>query len=206
MWEARIIDAVIPRFPILIRVVVVLAGHVAAQTRNAEPDPLVRMFDSWTTLHPAAGPITIENCVVVGNDGRFHLELRRQEFMDDRATLNIYEGVLNNKSIQILKNLLDADAIRKLPTSKSPKFPLLQEDWLEGFRAEISRGQDTQDVGYYVFKPEGPDNPDSVVKGWQESQTALQPLVEWFRALKTYKDPAKRLVSNSKSTLCERAP
>jgi hypothetical protein len=65
--------------------------------------------------------------------------------------------------------------------------------------------QDTQDVGYYLFKAEGPENPDSVVKGWQESQTALQPLVEWFRALKTY-SPAKRLVSNSKSTLCERAP
>jgi hypothetical protein len=93
-----------------------------------------------------------------------------------------------------------------LPTAKSPEFPLLQEDWLEGFRATISRGQGTQDVGYYVFKAEGPENPDSVVKGWHESQTALKPLVEWFRELKTYKDPAKRLVSNSKSTLCERAP
>jgi hypothetical protein len=137
----RIINAVLLRLLSLTVAAVVLTGSVAAQTAKGKPDPsLVRMWDSRMTLHPAAGPITIENCIAVGRDGHFHLELRsRQEFMDGRATLHIYEGVLNDKSVQILKSLLDADAIRNLPTSKSPKFPLLQQDWLEGFRATISR-------------------------------------------------------------------
>jgi hypothetical protein len=160
------------------------------------------MWDSRLTPHPTAGPNNIENCVDVRRDGHFHIELRRQEFMDGRATLHVYDGVLNTKSVQILKGLLDADAVRQLPAYKSPKFPPLQEDWIESFRVTVSRGGKTQDVGYFIFKAQGQDSPASGGNEWQEPQTALQPLVEWFRALKTYKNPAKRPISNSKSTVC----
>jgi hypothetical protein len=175
---------------------------VAAQTQaSGDGNSLVRMWDSWTTLRPTAGPNNIENCVVVHPDGQFHLELRRQEFLDGRAALRIYEGTLDAESVQTLKNLLDADAIKKLATPKSPRLPLSDAS-LEGFSAAISRTDRTQDVGYFVVKARGPDNSDTVVQEWQESQMALQPLVEWFRALKTFTTPAKHLVSNSRSTVC----
>ena len=192
------------RLPILAAAVVILVGGDVAQIRNVEPDPLLaRMWDSWTTLRPAAGPIIIENCAVVWSDGHFHMELRRQESMDSRTTLDIYEGALDNKSVQILKKILDADAIKKLTTPKSPRFPT--DASLEGFSAVISRTEKKQDVGYFIVKA-GPENPDNVVQEWQESQTALHPLVEWFRALKTYKNPAKHRVSNSQSTVCGLTP
>jgi hypothetical protein len=194
---------VIPRVSIFLAVAVICATPVAPQTQtSSDGNPLVRMWDSWTTLHPTAGPNNIENCVVVHPDGQFHLELRRQEFLDGRAALHIYEGTLDAGSVQTLKNLLDADAIKKLATPKLPRFPLSDDAPLEGFSAAISRTDRTQDVGYFVVKARGPDNPDTVVQEWQESQMALQPLVEWFRALKTFKTPAKHRVSNSRSTVC----
>ena len=76
---------------------VFVAGVLFGQAATVESQqPLVRMSDSWMTLHPNAGPIIIENCVVVSPNGHFHLELRRQEFFG-AATLNTYEGLLNEK-------------------------------------------------------------------------------------------------------------
>ena len=200
--QGSIIIRVIPRVSILLAVIVICAPPVAAQNQaSGDGNSLVRMWDSWTTLHPTAGPNNIENCVVVHADGQFHLELRRQEFLDGRAALHIYEGTLDTGSLQTLKNLLDTDTIKKLAKPKLPRFPLADAT-LEGFSAAISRTDRTQDVGYFVVKTRGPDNPDAVVQEWQESQMALQPLVEWFRALKTFKTPAKRRVSNRRSTVC----
>jgi hypothetical protein len=66
-------------------------------------------------LHPTAGPNNIGNCLVVARDGRAHLELRRQEFFNGRASAVSYEGILNPKELDILQRILDRDAIRSLP-------------------------------------------------------------------------------------------
>src|SRR6266436_978402 len=91
---------------------VIVAQNTPAMQKGAF---LVRMDETELTMHPTAGPNNVANCLVVSLDGRAHLELRRQEFFNGRASLASYEGTLNPKELDILRTILNGDAIRSLP-------------------------------------------------------------------------------------------
>jgi hypothetical protein len=185
---------------------VFVAGLLFGQATTFEsPQFLVRMSDSWITRHPSAGPIAIQNCVVVSPNGHFYLELHRQEFFGT-GTLNIYEGLLNEKEVRILQDILETEKIRHLPGFAAPRSLPGDWDWVEAFDAVISRGNGDQEAGYVSLKWNGPHNTDNQEAAWQDSKTILQPLVEWFRALKTYEEPPRKRVSNKKSTACGFSP
>lgn len=183
----------------------ILIGLAAvASSRESKPDPrlvLVRMVDSWSTLRPTAGPINIGNCVAVAPDGHFHLELHRQEFYGE-GTTTVFESSLNERELQILQGLLNAERVKDLPLFEEPITPLQSENY-EIFTAEVLTGSNMREVGYFSWKGQGPRNPDSVKAEWEGSKTTLQPLVEWFRALKVNKRPNWQRVSNSRSSFCE---
>jgi hypothetical protein len=164
---------------------------------------LVTMGEVWSTPQPAAGPVNAMNCVIVFPDGHLHLELRRQEFFKEKAGLSVFEGSLKVNEIQILREILDAETITQLPPFTAVTTLLSgSADGMPMFGARISRGKLRQQIGYFVSNGGGPaDSVDQ--KKWRESATALRPLVEWFRALKSAKPRDWRRVANVNANLCE---
>jgi hypothetical protein len=174
-------------------------AFVAAQTAPTPPNGavLVRMAETELTLHPTAGPNNVGNCLVVAPDGRAHLELRRQEFLNGRASLTSYEGVLNPRELNILQTILDGDAIRSLPQFVIPIPPLIS---FHLTKAKISRPSGIQEIGYFEWQGEAPANAASAGENWSRSALAMKPLVEWFHSLKsTYQ---WKRVPNPKSGVC----
>jgi hypothetical protein len=162
------------------------------------------MVDAWLGLQPTAGPMIVTNCITVAPEGRFRLDLNKQEFYGE-GTTTIFESSLNEREVQILRGLLDAEEVKSLPPYVEPVTPLPSGGG-QTFIADISRGSTVQHVGYFSWIGEELGDPDSVKKDWKQSEAALQPLVKWFRALKSYKRPNWRHVSNSNITFCDTEP
>jgi hypothetical protein len=194
-------DSVVIR-RLLISAIVVLCstGVLSQDPKPRPPQCLFRAVEQESTLHPTAGPNNFSNCIVVQPNGRFHLLLRRQEITDGTQTASSFEGLLDEKEMQTLRNLLDDDAVKQLPPFVAPEIPL-PSDTFQAFIAEVSRVANVQQVGHFSWKGDGPRNPESVKKDWQNSEVTLQTLVEWFHAFKSFKNPIKRRVSSSESTI-----
>jgi hypothetical protein len=160
------------------------------------------MTETQMFTHPVAGPNNIGNCLVVYRDGRVHLALRRQEFLDGHATLATYESTLNSEEIGILQRLLQAPSIEKLQPPPSPVVPMTADE-IGGFGAMISRDSELQKVGYVTWRGEGPRNSEAAKKAWRDAAIALRPLVAWFRAAKTYNSLHWRQVENLNSVCGE---
>ena len=181
---------------------VVLGSFAVVSAQNTSPREtraLVRMDETELSNHPTAGPNNIGNCFVVAQDGRAHLELRRQEFLNGRATLATYEGTLNAKQLDILGTILGADAIRSLPQFVTPTTPM-GADSFHVITAKINRPADVQEIGYFEWQGKAPENAASARENWSRSATAMKPLVEWFHSLKST-FPWKR-VSNPRTGVC----
>jgi len=185
---------------------------VPSPAPSAKPESrpfIVRMGEWQSTFLPSAGPNSLTNCVIVLPDGCFELVLRRQESLGGKSTVDIFESSLNQKAIEILRDRLDSDAVRKLPPYAPPNTPFIADEW-QLVTAEISRASDVQRVGYFSWKGVGPTNTESIKREWQESAVVLQPLVEWVRALKSLGSsipPAKwRRVPKEKYNACGIAP
>jgi hypothetical protein len=183
-------------------IALVLSGSFAfppAQTAPTRQNGtfLVRIDETELTLQPTAGPNNVGNCLVVALNGRAHLELRRQEFLNGRASLASYEGMLNQKELDILQTILDGDPIRSLTQFVVPTPPLASFHVLT---SKISRPSGIQEIGYFEWQGEAPANAASAKENWSRSALAMKPLAEWFHSLKsTY--PWKR-VPNPKSGVC----
>lgn len=185
--------------PLTLALVLVLGAVTASEER---PHVLLRAVDASTSMLPTAGPSNFSNCVLVLSDGRFYIALRRQEIMDGTSTVKGLEGSLDTSALQILHGLLNQDAIRNAPKFEPPNTPFGADEF-QVFEAEVDRGSTLQRTGYFTWSGKGPNNPDSTKKQWQESEAALKPLVEWFRALKTNKYPLKRPASQSQALQCD---
>jgi hypothetical protein len=185
--------------------VVFPAGAFSQKSTSRPPEFLFRAVETQSTLHPTAGPNNLSNCVVVRPDGHFYLLLHRQEIMDGTATVKSFEGLLDEKAMQVLRGLLDDDAIKQLSPFVAPEMPF-PSDTFQAFVAEVTRGPSVQHIGYFSRTGDGPRNPESVKRQWQHSEATVQPLVDWFRGVKTSKYPIKRRVPKSWSTMCDITP
>jgi len=107
--------------------------------------------------------------------------------------------------MQILRGLLDGDAIVQLPPFVAPEVPF-PSDTFQAFVAEVTRGPSVQHIGYFSWTGDGPHNPESIKRQWQHSEATVKPLVDWFRGVKTSKHPIKRRVSELWSTMCNITP
>jgi hypothetical protein len=161
---------------------------------------LVRMGETELTMHPTAGPGNVDNCLVIAPDGRALLELRRQEFFNGRATLTSYERTLNPMELDILRTILDSDAIRLLPEFVVPATPIVGVDSFHVATAKISRPSGIQEIGYFEWQGKAPVNAASAGENWSRSAAAMKPLVEWFHSLKS--TFSWRRVSNPRSGVC----
>lgn len=171
-------------------------------TAQNPPHFLLRAVDASTSSLPTAGPNNFGNCILVLPDGRFYLSLRRQEIMGGTIIVKSLQGSLDVNALERLRELLNQQTIRDAPKFELPNTPFGADEF-QVFEAQIDRGSALQHAGYFKWKGKGPDNSDSTKKQWQDSETALQPLVGWFRALKTYKEPAKLPTSQSHVLQCD---
>jgi hypothetical protein len=178
-----------------------LIALLVAVTVAKEPIPeshnfVVRMSETELTLHPTAGPNNLSNCLLVFPDGRVHLQLRRQEFLDGHATVTSYEWSLAAEPLRELQLLLDAPAITKLKqfAQPMPPFPSYR---FQAFTAEIPRPAGLHKVGYFAWQGKSPANPEEDKAAWHEASIALQPLVDWFHGAKSYKTSSWRQVKNT---------
>lgn len=171
---------------------------IGAPRENSEP-VLLRVSDTDTNLNPTAGPNNIGNCLVVYADGRLHLELRRQEFLTGNlrsASYRSYEGMLLKRDLAYLDSILDNDDIRKLPEFHAPKLPLSSSHF-GAFTAEIDRQGVVQRVGFPSW--DGEPTPSEAERAeWDKQRTALQPLVDWSREIKTSGPVGWRIVRNGR--------
>jgi hypothetical protein len=166
---------------------VLAAGLVGGPVGQPLTKPfIVRISESQMTLHPTAGPNNMSNCLLVMPDGHLHLELRRQEFFDGTAMLRTYESALDSKEIGILRSILDDSEVRALHPFADPVVPMDVDDW-EGFKADIMRGAQVQQVGYLTWHGHGPNNSEADKAAWKRATVTLQRLVEWSHAVKSGK-------------------
>jgi hypothetical protein len=178
---------------------VLATGLVGDPTGQPLTKPfIVRISESQITFHPTAGPNNISNCLLVMPDGHVHLELRRQEFFDGKAILRTYESALDSKEIGVLRTILEDAEVRTLHEFVEPALPI-NADELQGFRADIMRGAQVQQVGYLTWHGHGPNNSDADKIAWKQATVVLQRLVEWSHAVKSGKSYNWRRVGNPKN-------
>jgi hypothetical protein len=159
---------------------------------------LLRISEAQVSMRPTAGPNNVSNCMIVYPDGRLHLELRRQEFFDGKASVASYEGRLSNQELASLRSVLDSDSVRNLHMFPPPKVPFVGDGW-GAFVAEIQRQTDVQKVGAFTWHGEGPKNSEEDKSVWKDAELALQPLIEWSHSVKGGRTPKWRNTRNSNS-------
>ena len=176
---------------------VLAAGLVGDSVGQPFTKPvIVRISERQSTLHPTAGPNNMSNCLLVMPDGHLHLELRRQEFFDGTAILRTYESALDRKQIGILRSIVDDAEVRALHPFAEPVVPMDVDDW-QGFKADVMRGTQVQQVGYLSWHGRGPNNSEADKTAWRQATVALQRLVEWSHAVKSGESLNWRRVRNS---------
>ena len=188
------------RFGALVLLILAATGEAVPGAAHGGTTFLVRLVEIEVTLKPIAGPVMVNNCVIVAPDGGAHLELRRQEFYDGRASLVTYKTVLNRDAVANLRRILDADQIRTLPPFVSV-FPA-NFDPMHSVTAEIQRGSGVQMVGYVEGGGEGPVNATEVRQNWLRSADAMRSLVEWFHAAKSLRGHDWNKVPNRSNGVC----
>jgi hypothetical protein len=178
----------------------VLAACLVGQSteQHLRKSFIVRISEGFSTLSPTPGPNNLSNCLVVMPDGRMHLELRRQEFLDGRAVLTTYESALHSNEMEILRGIVDDVGVKALPRFAAPVVPMDVDDW-QVFQAEIARGTEAQQVGYVTWHGHGPNNSEADKAAWNQATKVLQNLVDWSHATKSSKSVNWRKGQNPNS-------
>ncbi len=168
---------VIPRVATIVLMLVLSA--LAQRDRHPWDPPFIRIVESNVELMPNG--TSSNDCLLVGVDGRFHLERRIQQLPSRNASLSVFEDSLPASYIQELRAIMDTETLRKLPEFKRPELPVIAKK-LRWFTADISRSTGVQHVGYFYSEPKL--TTDQKVQESQSSESALRPLLQWFHSIK----------------------
>jgi len=163
------------------------------------PDFLIRITESKAELSPTG--VTVNDCILVQPNGRFHLERRRQQLPEGRAKLTIYESSLTKAQLQQLREIVEQQSIEELPEFSPPTPPLGVSDF-RTLVAELNRETVVKHIGFFSWRgdsrPGAPpeSTPADMKKAWEDSEKALQPLADWFHGLEGRKMPPSKASSN----------
>jgi hypothetical protein len=175
--------------PEIVAIFLVLSCSVTVVAQRDQPKPgdfVVSIVESQMDL--SHNGLTIHDCMLVLPNGRFHLERRWQQLPSSTASLKVFESSLDKIRLDSLQDIISDQGIKNLPPYVEPKIPM-GVPWSSGFNAIISRVPQTQHVGFWLWRggsSEASPNsmPENIKRGWQESESALRPLVEWFHQAK----------------------
>jgi len=186
---------------ILLIVFSYLAHQSSAQsTIDINSQTLARIIEG--TIDNAHG-VTSTDCMLIFQDGNYHLEHRFQQLPNQTATLRVLDATLSTMQLEQLRELLGEENLNNLPPYIQPKYPINDLLKLTNFSLEFSRKAIPLRVGYLLWSKKthsstsNLENKD-VQKGWEQSKTTLQPVVDWFHKIKQ----SNTTQSNGKSNLC----
>jgi hypothetical protein len=186
----------------IVSVTALAAVHAALGGPPPQPQPefLVEMREGTTDLSQQVP--SVHSCILVLADGRFHLEKKVQRLPSSVATVSVFDYSLDSVQLQTLRAILARGEIRQLPIYSQPLQPI-GVPWFYGFSVRIARVTGVQSIGYWTWRggtPAASPNsaPESVKKGWRESETALQPLERWLRSI----EGLKLIPSDTQPTMC----
>jgi hypothetical protein len=104
-----------------------VAQVTLSASAGSQPEPtafLVEVQEGTTDL-PRQGKVqAATSASSVLPDGRFHLESRTQRLPGAEATLNLSDYSLDSSQLHQLRNLLDDEKRRQLPTYVQPAIPM----------------------------------------------------------------------------------
>lgn len=126
-------------------------------------------------------------CILLTQDGRFHLEKRADELINHKLNASVHEGSLDPVALFRLMSLIRHLTAAHVPEYRPPRLPL-RADSYDLFVAEIPGAEGVRRVGYVTWTngvagafPE--DEADETKLEWAASQAALQPIRQWFDAM-----------------------
>jgi hypothetical protein len=178
---------------------VTLPAIAGAQT-NPSPGPESFVVRISEAMMDNERRVTLSDCLLVLPDGRFHLERRRQVLPSPTATLNIFESSLDSSQLEQLRDLVKNAQSSALPNYDSQRVFFQNAPWFSSVIVDIGGSEASRRYGYWTWdmRNAGPDVAATAKKHWHDSETALQPLVEWLHAIEAMKLPP----SNAEPTKC----
>jgi hypothetical protein len=149
--------------------------------------------------------LEISECLVVHSDSTYHFEKRVQKMPSMVNELEIYEGSINRLQRDELLNIINAPKLSTLSDYVPPIFPISTSKF-ELFSVETTINNVQRHLGYFAFAGEAAPNtspgntPENIKQKWQDSRSALQPLVSWFdnfeRGLRRTESPTGSCTDN----------
>ncbi|MGA9668041.1 MAG: hypothetical protein WBQ94_02470 [Terracidiphilus sp.] len=138
---------------------------------------------------PPAG--SYSTCINVWEDGRFHLERRRQQLPSATATLQVFDSTLPVDELEQLQNILKSDPVLRL----QPLGPLSNSEaktWVRGMIVRIFRDKSMRKVGYFEWETNDASAVSQlerklVVEPQLDAKEALKPLSEWLSKVNSAK-------------------
>lgn len=135
--------------------------------------------------------VSEETCAIVYLDGSYHSE-RIGRKINERPTVDVYEGLLKAADLSQLHALLEAKEFQELKSPEPPTRGLVIED-LHLLQITVPRARGVQDVQYLTRASRKGDEP------------ILKPLLKWWKGFRAHlSSPVKNGTRNrcqSSSTL-----
>jgi hypothetical protein len=178
IWKALVALAILPPLP----------NQSLAQTSSAKTSQYVTRIQLMTRNQAE----TYDDCIAVFEGGTFRrehwtLHARILEsgspgaktLAEPSATVSVFVGRISEDELKRLQDLLDASALRSIPTTATSAGRHLIKD--EVFSLSIYRGGDTQRLVFFNKESRAPYKKD------------LAPVLKWFGEMQKY--PAQTLPS-----------
>jgi hypothetical protein len=172
--------------------VLTVPGLTSARLPQAASEGNPFIAGIWeSTVDLSQHGTTSHSCILVFPDGRFHLERKVQHLPASTASVSIFDYSLDTSQLGQLRRTLDDEKIRHLPAYTLPTLPM-GVPWSHGLNVKIARAGGLQEAGYLTWRggtaEVSPNSaPENIKKKWQESETALQALVDWFHSIEGLK-------------------
>ena len=160
-------------------------SHVSASAATRDAGFLVRMQRSQAELVQEG--TTGGLCAMVWPDGRLHAERRMQTLPSTRATLQVYDAVLNADQLTSLEQILDSEKLMQLPPFETPHLPL-EVAASYAFTADVRRADGLQHAGFLQFGRNGGHGANPLLieearSSDAESRPVLLPLLAWMETV-----------------------
>jgi hypothetical protein len=129
--------------------------------------------------------VTSTDCLLVRLDGRLHLERRRQAPVSPTAMVKIFESSLDASQLERLQGIVKSEETSRLPEYEKQSVFFQNASWFSSVAVDVSTGEATRRFGYWLWdeRNPGPGVPADVRKQWQDVETGLRPMVEWFHGI-----------------------
>jgi hypothetical protein len=122
---------------------------------------------------------SLRECLVIRDDGQYHLEKRVQHLFDTENSLETYEGNIDSESMGELRRIVKEPHLLALSDFVDPQFPIAATA-LRMVTVTLPAGDAQRKVGYFQTR-QAPGMSSTTVPDRNDpsASVALKPLVSW---------------------------